>query len=364
MKIPQYRISYTAPGGSAQDVADARGIKIKFGIDAIKDTFEVTLSDKDENKNFELNGVIQIYLHDLGDSEVLVMDGVISRIGNTMDEKQNRIILKGNNRLEILLNHQVRADFPASDAKSASDIIQNLLQQASQNQPTAKQITWASGNDTTTKVIEFFSEYRPAYALIEQLSSDQYTGNGQYIFYLDQTSGEFVWLERPSTVAGTIDYGSGVISLRRDRDADESVNFLIINAGKDLNDASIHTFQTNESSIGSLGFRTKYEVRQEYAQFVILKNPGFDNDAVRTAVKQLAKDRAKIIMDKFSDGIDKINIVINGSTSFTAGQQYDIAMPNAGYTTAVPKRLRLMEVEQNYSSKGWMTILSFKEELI
>jgi len=361
MKVPKYRVELTRAGeSSAVNVTDVQKIRVNYGIDAIKDTFTIELSDTTNKYNIDINDRIKIYLYYLGNSEVLVMDGLVTELKNKAEEGRNTLTVKGNNILEILLNHQVRANFSSS---TASSIIQNLLQRASENQPSNRQISWNAGNDTTTKVVSYYSEYKPVFEHIEKLSSDEYTGDGQYIFYLDQSDNSLVWKRRPTTISGTISYATHTISISRVKNANEVVNFYLINCGKDLNGNSIHTYKVNTTSIGKLGYRTKYEVRQEYAQMIKLLNITTDNNKFRDLVKALARSNADRIMNKYSDGINTLSIAVEGSTSYTAGQLYEIVFPHAGWTANSKKQLRLMEFEHNFDKSGWITNLEFKEEL-
>jgi len=368
MKIPRYQVTYAeTPNESGEEIDGILSIRTTYGIEAIKDTFEITCIDKNNSYNFQMNGRIKIYLYYEGESPVLVMDGLITEVRNEGTEKSNKVKIRGNNILEILLNHQTPADYTEKDVVY---MIQNLLQRASDGQPTERRITWNSsnptkksdGSDFPTK--NYYSTFAPVFQHIEKLSSDEYTEDGQYIFYLDQSDNTLVWKPRPTEVYGTIDYGTNTISIKRTKNADEVVNFMIINAGKDLNNATIHTYAVNPTSIGKMGWRTKYEVRESLSEFIKNMHPEItSNSEFRNIVKEFAKAWADRILKGFSDGTDKMDILVPGSTGFSAGQLYEISMPHAGYTKSNRKRLRLMEVEHNFDKGGWFSQLRFKEEL-
>lgn len=361
MKIPKYRIAYTPPGGSETNIENAYAIKVSFGIEAIKDTFSFTVIDSTNENNFLLNGTVKIYLYYEGGSETLVMDGLITDVSNKVGEKANKVTVKGNNRLEILLNHQVRADYTSS---SASAILQLVIQAANDGQPSDRQITWYTGNSSTSKVVDYYSEYRPAFQHIEQLSSDSYTGDGTYIYYLEHDSNVFVWKARPTESVGSINYGEQTISLTRTDNPDDVVNFMIVNAGKDLNDSSIHTYAINPSSVGLLGWRTKYEIRNEYADFLKNVRPDLtDNSEFREVVKELARQNTERILDELSEGTDKVTLMVEGSTAWTAGELYQIKLPHSGWDDDNQIFLRLEEVEHNMTKKGWWTNLSLVEDV-
>lgn len=370
MKIPKLRVTYTAPGGSPVTIPEVFAVATNYGIDAIKDTFQFSYIDKENTYSIDVNGRVKIYLYYLGETETLVMDGLVTEVINYGQEKRNTFIVKGNNILEILLNHQVRADYVTT---SASGIIHNLILSANDGQPSDRQITWYTGNDSTSYLVNYFSTFRPVFQHIESVSTDQYTGNGPYIFYLD-SSNNFHWHARPSAIAGTIDYGTGTLSMQRTKNPDDIVNFMIVNAGKDLSGNSIHTYAVNPTSVGQLGWRTAYEVREDYANYgrMLYSTSSLyltDGSQVtsNTQFRQFIKESAEVatadLLERQADGRNKMQIQIPGSNALSIGQQYQITFPHAGWPSTAPYNLRLTEYSHNFDKGGWITELSLQEDI-
>jgi len=379
MKVPQYRVEWTPVGGSAQNI-NILALRSTTGIEAIKDTFQISFVDDDNTYAFDLNDRIKIYLNYVEDAEVLVMDGLVQSVGGKSDERNNKKSIKGSNIFEVMITHQVIGDSDSADTPKVHDIIQNLLGQTRDIEPTSRQITWNGANpslksdgSTAFPDKEYHTQYKPLAEHLEALSADEYTEDGQYIYYLD-TGNTLVWKPRPQTITGSIDYGTNTISINRQKNNDETVNFYIINCGKDISSvsgdparpagAAIHTYKINETSIGKHGARYKYEAWEDIAneRYRLGKDTGSNSD-FREACQSEARNQADSIMNLASGGVNKLTIFVPGSTSYVAGDKYQISMPQSGWTTSTRKELRLMEIEHNFNKTGWWTTLSFEEDL-
>ncbi len=377
MKIPKYRVEWTPVGGSPQDI-NVLALRTNNGIEAIKDTFQLTFIDKNNEYDFDLNDRIKIYLYYVGEAETLVMDGLVQNVGNKSEEKNNKQTIKGANIFEVMLTFQAIGDSDAPTNPKCDEIIQNLLGQSQDIEPSGRQVTWNGSNpslksDGSTEFpdIEYFTQYKPLVEHLELLSSDEYTEDGSYIYYLD-TGNTLVWKPRPQTITGSIDYGNQIITTTRDKNNDETVNFYIINCGKDISSieggkpegATIHTYKINETSIGKHGSRYKYEIWNEISteRYKNGQDTG-SNDDFRAGCQAEARLRADTKMNQASGGVNKLTINLQGTTAYVPGDKYEVSMPAAGWTTNNRQELRLMEIEHNFDKTGWWTTLSFTEDI-
>jgi len=380
MKIPQCRVEWTPAGGSAQNI-NILSVRSNYGIETTKDTFQLSFIDSNNTYNLDLNDRIKIYFNYIGDSEVLVMDGLVQSIGPKADEKNNKKTIKGSNIFEVFFTFHAfaRSDNPTNPR--CNEILQNLIEEANDTNSiidASRQITWHPSNPNTNSSggafpdIQYDTGPKPLSEHIEALSTNEYTGDGQYIYYLD-TGNNLVWKPRPQQITGSIDYGSNTISISRNKTNDDTLNFYIINCGNDISSieggkpagSSIHAWKINETSIGKHGARHKYAIWKDISDnmYVEGKNTGSNSD-FRDACEDAARKKANAEMNKASGGKEKLTINIPGSTAYVPGDKFKISMPHSGWTTDSRKELRLMEIEHNFDKTGWWTTLNFEEDII
>ena len=380
MKIPQYRVEWTPVGGSAQNI-NVLSIRANNGIEATKDTFQLSFVDDDNTYNFDLNDRIKIYLNYVGDSEVLVMDGLVQSVRGKADEKNNKKTVKGVNVFEVLVSFKTfgRSNNPTNP--KCDEIIQNLIAEANDINDlvdASRHITWHPSNPSTNTSggefpdIDYYTGPKSLAEHIETLSSDEYTEDGRYIYYLD-TGNNLVWKPQSQRITGSIDYGTSAITINRTKDNSETFNFYIINCGDDISSteggkpagASIHTYKINESSIGKHGARHEYKIWKDIADNLYAegKYTGSNSD-FRDACEDAARKKADSEMNQISKGVEKLPIVIGGTTDYVPGEKYQVSMPQAGWTTNTRKDLRLMEIEHNFDKTGWWTTLNFEEDIV
>lgn len=358
MKVPTYSVEYVDENNITQSI-HCNSIRSNYSIGTTKDTFDVRLPYYG-NYNFKLDEKIRIYMGYTG-SNNLVMDGIITSVGNTVESGQDSWILKGNDVLEVFLNHQVPARY---ESQSAAYMINNILEQAADGQPASRQITLSTQSVTTsaTTSTNYYSEYKPVFQHIETISRDAYTNDGDYIYYLDTGNKELIWKPKPVASIGSINMSSNRASIKRTKNEADVVNFIFMNVGRDLDDNTITTYATNIPSISKIGYRTKYEVRSEIANTLKLSDIT-DNSIFRQTAIDIGKAWGKKILDNFDEGTDKFEMLLQGDTGYLPGQRYDIVLDQTGYNTQSPKQAYLEEVEYTFDKNGFWTILRFNEEL-
>jgi len=121
---------------------------------------------------------------------------------------------------------------------------------------------WASignptlkGNGSAFKEITYNSSYKIAIDQIEELSSDAYTGDGDYIYWLfydtELDAYVFKWIRKPSD-GNEITEGTEPTNIKIEKDVDEIANAFIYNAGPDcVENGQEYFFYDASSGYGS-----------------------------------------------------------------------------------------------------------------
>jgi len=133
-------------------------------------------------------------------------------------------------------------------------------------------VTVYQGNAIGHKPISYSSKYRTAVEMVQELSSDNYTGNGQYLFYVNfndalPTPGapsgykgryEIIWDKKQTTSSITLsESGDYIEKLDISKTTDDVINCVIYNAGVDLEGSGIEGINYN-FSFTSYGLSWQY----------------------------------------------------------------------------------------------------------
>jgi len=305
--------------------------------------------------------------------------------------------------------------------------IQAIIAQLNQFNPNrqiygANPTEWANlGNATTSKVIAYTSKYRTAVEMIQDLSGDTYTGNGQYIFYINFNSTaldaygyvgryEFIW--QPKQTASTSNLsedGDYIDKVDESKTTDDVVNCVIYNAGTDLNGYGIEGLNFDFSFTG-YGLKWQYisstsyifksiiaqEVNQNLAAFpvdsngrpssqfpttypytfvtvktrdaltgaslggtIIAANATEYNQALRNEALAIGKLATKTIINLYNRPrfVNKVQYNRASNQQFALGGVYTMNFPSFGITNRL---MRVYEIDYNYDN----TIVTFKEDEI
>ena len=218
-------------------------------------------------------------------------DGVVTEINYTMDNKGGMLLVKGESRLNRLLNFTFPAQYkPATDFTSTADvIIRNLLQTVNEENINyqiggATDAEWtALGNDEitadATNRIEFYRNYRPVIELITELSKQATNLEFNAYFYLD-VDNNFIWKQKSKDSDGlALREGYEFTKIKIIEKVWDVVNAIIIDAGKDPSGNSIHAMYYDEGSAAEYGLKwmNTIETEEEIASNLISR---CKNDAV------------------------------------------------------------------------------------
>ena len=369
----EYTITYKEFGGATTyNITQAVEISTDEGVEAKTDTFAFKVLRKNlpsGAENIDIEDEIKIYLGGGPVAGNLVMDGVVKEMIYDIRLNGKYYIIKGVNRLESLLTNPMPATFSSSDTKApdgtgwrAGDMIKYFVDQVNEFQSLRENwVNIGTGQiSTTTKHVDYYSEYKPVFQHLEELSTNDYTGNGQYVMYLDTSNG-LVWKPRPSTTTGTLREGE-VLRMKITKRTYDTTNYLVINCGNDLVGHRISTYAVNLDSVGKIGIKGKYVAKPEIARNIIATNSGASNDTIRNKARDEGKRWGDMVVKLLGAPRYKAEIDVRGGI-YTKGDLWTIAPNNYTFSNgANTYDLRLIEVKHTLNTKGWITTLYFEED--
>ena len=297
------------------------------------------------------------------------MDGIINAIKYDSTMKGRTYVVSGVNKLEYLMNNIFPMAHKSSDGWTASTIIGYIVDQVNDMNDDSKDYWTNIGKDITATTLEvnYYEIDKPAYHHIETLSTNEYTGNGTYIYYLD-SSNQLVWKPRPTDDAGsetgTVTEGNETFSIRIEKGVWGVINALMINCGVDYSGRKITTFKVNSPSVGKHGFKWKYVGKTGFASNYIDANPSGDDNDVRAAARADAKAWADEVLEKLGAARYRATVEVRGNSSYVKGDIWKLQTNTFTFSTGNKYyNLRLTNIRHNYSGKeGWITTLEFEED--
>lgn len=165
-------------------------------------------------------------------------------------------------------------------------------------------------NGTAFPSVVYFASYKPLNEILNELCSNEYTGDGKYDWYIDNKnklhiykSSQFAAFSLNDYIISDYTYDNGVSNI---------INQCIVYAGVDLNDSPIYAHQSNLSSIARFGLHDKLEIKQSFREeeYKLHKDDvDFDNDKFREYVLLRANNYAKDVVDKgWAEPIETVEI--------------------------------------------------------
>ena len=221
-----------------------------------------------------------------GDSDIIIEGTVISVAGN-VDVDTRTLTISGESFLSQLFKGLVFVQPDGGTLDYPHQYIQNIIAQINefnQDRPIYGETAgeWSDiGNATpTTTKIQYTSSYKTAIEIIDDLSTDANTYDGQYLYYLVYNSTddryEFNWLAKDATEDNTLIEGTDRISsVKLLIDNDEVVNAAIYNCGLDCEGNSMEFLFFDFTSGG--GSKWKY-ITSTNTIAEDLVNAEFDNN--------------------------------------------------------------------------------------
>ena len=297
---------------------------------------------------FEVDDLVRLYrwsdntwagLGTSGQNSALLMEGSISEPSMNINEGGRLLVIQGVGMIEAVFSGLVflrpredgEDDVVAEAGSSGEGALQRVVSQLNAINPPLKQLQWASTNDSTTKVIKYSSTYKPAVEIFEELSSGDYTGAGQFIYYVtyDATENEFLvhFKQKPVTTTGTLTEGSsGMKDIRVQKSTDDVINMIIYNAGVDPEGYPME--YPNFRFTAGVGAKWKYVSSTSYIADEIL-NEEFTNDTAEWDTNSSGERTSMFPIDYANDWLDG-----DGDWDFAFPARTSTGVPVAGTPSA------------------------------
>lgn len=421
-EIRRYEKTGDQTWSASYDTFDITSLDLSEGIETNKDTFRINFlnQNRDLTGQFNSDDRIQIYLYTSASptSDDLVFDGMITEIDHEISSTNRRLIIRGVNRTRELLSNLVRIQ-ETDQTKNSSDIVEEILAIVNNNNVVnAGDERYIDYDDTSVAQTKsdssafpgkvFVVNYKTAYEAIEQFSDDEYTEDGQYIFYIDNEN-KFYWRKKTDITYDGLDLEEGVnvetLSVRRGEF--DVYNSVIVAAGRDAYGNGTHILQINAVSILEIGSKWKFLDRTTIAPELIGKekssNPAsfttdaegnftddnfptsynynmqfeWDSDgdgtpdtktvtsdaefnqAIRQEAKRQARNAAQNFLNLHGDIQIKATAQVNGSLSYEKGQVVKLTSATANLSE---QELRIQDVSHTFSKAGWKTNLDLLQD--
>ena len=422
-QIRRYKKVSDGVWSSSYETIDLTDMTLTEGLTVTRDMFNLTI-DNPKGKNasfFNVDDRVEIYLYtgSSPSSDDLIFDGLILETDYELSTKR-LITIRGANRTQELLSNLVLLTF-ANNTKKTNEAIFDIISQVNNNNRARSNFNsqrWInpSGIVTTNSkgeplpIKNFVVTYKPAYDAILQFSDNEYTNDGQYIFYVDHQN-VFHWTYKSTIVPPGYTFSEGdVIKMRIQRGVWSVYNSVIADVGKDCNNHGNHILQINPRNALSQGAKWKFldyssispnlideqykkdpskwdqadegnmKIRKgnypntypftmtfkkindeniELDESWVVSNDNEFNKAIRMRAKYEGRQRAKGFLEKYGEVQYKAQIEINGTTSFEKGYKAFVTSPSAGLNSYP---LRIVEISHSFNSSGWITALNLEED--
>jgi len=371
-------------------------LSLKLGESA--DSFSFTIVNYDDNQLnfFKIDDRVKISGSLDGSTYVLLLDGIINSKQNTSTLDSKTVSISGLNRLEKLFNALVTTTGEGVQ-KTASYWIKEIIRQVNEFNVfvgTDREILY---DDTTviptTKLIDYRKGFERAFKLIEELSQDQYTDNGQYIYYLDNTN-YFHWKPKSQVAQGELEYGDEILTHRTQKGMYDIINYIIMNCGKNPYGSTILQMDYDVVSINKLGWKVKLisresianELRQldqdsnykpefwddgaefpnaypyapSWAEGATVANDAEYNASFVNVCMEAGLLAIGALLENTTNPTFKTDLSLEPSFAYLLGDVYDLKIPDNFWTT--PQKIRVSSINYNFGTGGWKLDLKFKED--
>jgi hypothetical protein len=209
----------------------------------------------------------------------MIMEGIIDDVNQEVSPDSGNIVkVTGYDWAEVFFNIELPVFF---SQKNFMEMLREIITIRLAQDFTIK-IEWDSANPTvkidgTTSfpLKNLGLNYTPVYTMLDQITGDDYTGDGKYFWYISRgTNGVRTFSVRPqsSTIGGSTTISETLpiekLSIARNKDAIR--NFIIYNCGTDLYGVSVEDYYADAASIGRNGWGTYYMINETGGIFASL----------------------------------------------------------------------------------------------
>ena len=373
MAYPFYSLEYSGTlldtnlNNVAFNIDTRDGLKTRVGTA----NFQVQNIDNDyiiaeTGTKFKIDDSVDIYMGYSGSAQIF--SGFVNSISEQCDLKQRNIKVSCVNKMERLLSTlDAKAYGVAGPNLTASNILKDIITRVNgKKKPGSSEPDITVNNVTTTNldITPYGYNYRPVMEILREFSTPEKTGAGQFIYYIDK-SNDLHFKPRPG-IGGTTptinEYN--FTEFRATYEVFDIANYIVVNCGTDDNGNTIIALGTNWNSITTVGFRYKYVLKTEIGDG--LKGQGLSVSDQRNAMRAQGESWGNYIALLLGEPRWKIDCTMKGnynypgsSVQMITGEVVKVTSPSNWSGTKV---LRVMDIRQSFTSRGWMTELQLEED--
>lgn len=338
-----------------------------------KDTFsfKVVNTNGDYDNFFRVGDKVKIYRAyntTTIDSSNLLMDGIIKALPVESDGTKDILRVEGANYTEMLMN---AITFVSADGLTIPEFLAQALTVVN-NFNTNFSIGWSGTNPslkrdnvTAFPVVTERWNYKSILKLLEKYSSDKFTNDGNYYFYINNAN-ELVWTPRSSLSVATFnDSTDEYQKLSIKKDISGVVNFVIAKGQLSPGGRIISVKVDDPASRAKNGFKPKVIVSEANKVNELLQRDGVNtnsnnrfpsdfsspfvttwvssitgstitcnsedeyDDAIVSEVKFHLKAEARAYIDERKDGKKMIDITFNPNKDWGMGDVINVTIPRA-----------------------------------
>lgn len=223
-------------------------------------------------------------------------------------------------------------------------------------------ITTTNSSGAAFPSVNYYSAYKTAYEIIQELSQPEYTGDDRtYIFWVDEDN-VFNWQYPGQTPnAQEFNYGqSPVLSMKLAKTESEIISMIIYNAGPDKDGNDYVDFYLDPEA-GSIKNRMRYFSMIDISKDIKKRTnswSGLTNSEVQTLLKNEADAKCRRIVNNIGQGLWEAKITIPGA-KYEYGGLYPVSATDFGFPST---NLRITRVVHRMNKNGWQTDLTLTED--
>lgn len=330
--------SGTPSSNAANNEYTVSGSTVTFGASPVTGTENITIPFK----ILETEDLVRIYRWTDSASESntdILSEGLINGTMDQLNDKGRVKTVKGVSLIEVMFKVLAFYRQTSNTVKTASSIAKEIMEYVNElnSQGNAdniyKTLNWASTNDAvgtvSTKEITYNTPYKRSIEIIEDLSADEYTGNGQYIAYVLYNAStdkyDFHFVPRPTTNSGTLAEGVDFASIKTDKNSDQVINSAIYNCGSDCEGNGQEYLYIDYTAKGNSSWKYINETNKLFEDVL---NKEFESDT------SLWRSQTKTDGAKVRDGFYPTTTAIAVPYSFTFNTRSSVPPYNETSTAA------------------------------
>jgi len=251
-----------------------RNIEVRFNVLDHGDTIRI----------WQWRDVEWSTLTDAEKQTAMIMDGVVNNVKSNRQDTGRTIVVSGKNWIEMLLDTlaPISATDSTVDAIIGTNVVPSGVLKTVAHYNPAREIFWDPDNLSTKSdgvtafpTVDYAADYKTALEIIEELSTDEYTGDGTYMWYVwvatyndgTHTAGNryFRWQAKTTAQDKTLTEGTDDFQkINITKKVDKVINACIYDLGKDAYGHRKHDLLFDPVSMGRNGAKWKYITKTKH----------------------------------------------------------------------------------------------------